>query len=135
MSSQLPLIRQGRKCSQLVDYLSLDGVFSSGPAALLSGLKPSPEPGPPFFSCCNISCWLSTGATSSKAYGLELDQFCQGFSSLLIFPFKMVESASGIIFAIIKAEGVRQMFFPAAVPAVYRAPAAPDTYIIRCATV
>ncbi|KAJ4823502.1 hypothetical protein Tsubulata_044906, partial [Turnera subulata] len=74
-SSQLPLIRQGRKCSQLVDCLSLDGVFSSGPAALLSGLKPSPEPGPPFFSCCNISCWLSTGAISSKAYGLELDQF------------------------------------------------------------
>jgi squalene monooxygenase len=32
------------------------------------------------------------------------------------------QSASGIIFPIIKAEGVRQMFFPATIPAVYRAP-------------
>ncbi|KAF2283798.1 hypothetical protein GH714_015963 [Hevea brasiliensis] len=31
-------------------------------------------------------------------------------------------SASGIIFPIIKAEGVRQMFFPATVPAIYRHP-------------
>jgi len=32
------------------------------------------------------------------------------------------QSASGIILPIIKAEGIRQMFFPATVPAYYRAP-------------
>ena len=34
------------------------------------------------------------------------------------------QSASGIIFPIIKAEGVRQMFFPRTIPAIYRAPPA-----------
>lgn len=33
-----------------------------------------------------------------------------------------LQGASGIIFPIIKAEGVRQMFFPATVAAYYRAP-------------
>lgn len=32
------------------------------------------------------------------------------------------QGASGIIFPIIKAEGVRQMFFPLTVPAYHRAP-------------
>ncbi|KAK8705562.1 hypothetical protein V6N13_049160 [Hibiscus sabdariffa] len=35
---------------------------------------------------------------------------------------RLISGASGIIFPIIKAEGVRQMFFPATVPAYYRAP-------------
>ena len=39
-----------------------------------------------------------------------------------LFP---LQGASGIIFPIIKAEGVRQMFFPATVPAYYRARAPP----------
>ncbi|PRQ38927.1 putative squalene monooxygenase [Rosa chinensis] len=34
--------------------------------------------------------------------------------------FRLILSASGIIFPIIKGEGVRQMFFPATVPAYYR---------------
>lgn len=34
----------------------------------------------------------------------------------------LFQSAAGIIFPIIKAEGVRQMFFPATVPAYYKAP-------------
>ena len=35
----------------------------------------------------------------------------------------MLQGASEILFPIIKAEGVRQMFFPATVPALYgRAP-------------
>ena len=37
----------------------------------------------------------------------------------------VLQSASGIIFPIIKAEGVRQMFFPATVPAYHRARAPP----------
>ena len=43
------------------------------------------------------------------------------FSSCMILTRKW-QGASGIIFPIIKAEGVRQMFFPATVPAYYRAP-------------
>ncbi|GKE98871.1 squalene epoxidase, partial [Tanacetum coccineum] len=35
---------------------------------------------------------------------------------------RLISSASGIIFPIIKSEGVRQMFFPATVPAYYKAP-------------
>ncbi|GER36390.1 squalene monooxygenase [Striga asiatica] len=36
--------------------------------------------------------------------------------------YTLRKGASGIIFPIIKAEGVRQMFFPATLPAYYRAP-------------
>jgi len=39
----------------------------------------------------------------------------------------MKQSASGIIFPIIKAEGVRQMFFPRTIPAIYRAPPTPSS--------
>ncbi|KAM1469192.1 hypothetical protein ACFX14_039884 [Malus domestica] len=35
---------------------------------------------------------------------------------------RLILSASGIIFPIIKAEGVRQMFFSATIPAYYRVP-------------
>lgn len=34
----------------------------------------------------------------------------------------LFQGASGIIFPIIRDEGVRQMFFPATIPAYYRAP-------------
>lgn len=40
-----------------------------------------------------------------------------------IFSF-FSQGAAGIIFPIIKAEGVRQMFFPATIPAYRRAPPA-----------
>ncbi|KAI3962537.1 hypothetical protein MKW92_035378 [Papaver armeniacum] len=80
------------------DYLSLGGVFSSGPVALLSGLNPL------------------------AIYGV----------GRLLLPFpspkrlwigaRLISSASGIIFPIIKAEGVRQMFFPATLSAYYKAP-------------
>ena len=47
---------------------------------------------------------------------------------LLLLPYLTenlsLQGACGIILPIIKAEGVRQMFFPAAVPAYYRAPPA-----------
>ena len=41
---------------------------------------------------------------------------------ILIEQLCLFQGAAGIIFPIIKAEGVRQMFFPATVPAYYRAP-------------
>ncbi|KAL8482091.1 hypothetical protein ACS0TY_028295 [Phlomoides rotata] len=93
------------------DYLSLGGVFSSGPVSLLSGLNPRP---------LSLVCHFFAVAI----YGV----------GRLLLPFpspkrmwigaRLISSATGIIFPIIKAEGVRQMFFPATVPAYYRAPPA-----------
>ncbi|WOK95590.1 squalene monooxygenase-like [Canna indica] len=93
------------------DYLSLGGEFSNGPIALLSGLNPRP-----------LS--LVTHFFAVAIYGV----------GRLLLPFpspkrmwigaKLISGASGIIFPIIKAEGVRQMFFPATVPAYYRTPPA-----------
>ncbi|GFP92730.1 squalene monooxygenase [Phtheirospermum japonicum] len=93
------------------DYLSLGGVFSNGPVSLLSGLNPRP---------LSLVCHFFAVAI----YGVV--------RLLLPFPSpkrmwigaRLISSASGIIFPIIKAEGVRQMFFPATVPAYYRAPPA-----------
>ncbi|KAJ3674060.1 hypothetical protein LUZ60_006052 [Juncus effusus] len=91
------------------DYLSLGGVCSAGPIALLSGLNPRPLSLVAHFFAVAI-------------YGV----------GRLVVPFptvkgmwigtRLISSACGIIFPIIKAEGVRQMFFPAMVPAYYRAP-------------
>ncbi|KAL6012865.1 Squalene epoxidase 1 [Asimina triloba] len=91
------------------DYLSLGGVFSSGPVALLSGLNPRP---------LSLVCHFFAVAL----YGV----------GRLLWPFpspgrmwlgaRLVLGASNIIFPIIKAEGVRQMFFPAIVRAYYRTP-------------
>ncbi|GAB4852414.1 Squalene epoxidase 1 [Ancistrocladus abbreviatus] len=69
----------------------------------------------------------------------EMRQACFDYLSLgvygvgrLLLPFpspkrmwigaRLIYGASGIIFPIIKAEGVRKMFFPSTVPAYYRAP-------------
>nr|ADC32655.1 squalene epoxidase [Aralia elata] len=91
------------------DYLSLGGICSQGPIALLSGLNPRPLSLFPHFFAVAI-------------YGV----------GRLLIPFpspkrmwlgaRLISGASGIIFPIIKSEGLRQMFFPATVPAYYRAP-------------
>ncbi|TYI89129.1 hypothetical protein E1A91_D03G033000v1 [Gossypium mustelinum] len=91
------------------DYLSLGGVFSTGPVALLSGLNPQP-----------LSLVLHFFAVAIYGVGRLLLPF-PSFQRMWIGA-RLIWSASGIIFPIIKAEGVRQMFFPATVPAVYRAP-------------
>ncbi|TYH45012.1 hypothetical protein ES332_D11G235400v1 [Gossypium tomentosum] len=103
------------------DQASLGGDFSTGPVALLSGLNP-----------CPLSLVLHFFAVAIYGIGLLLLPFpslgCMLIGARLISVYTMVQrfplicSASGIIFPIIKAEGVRQMFFPATVPAVYRAP-------------
>jgi squalene monooxygenase len=144
------------------DYLSLGGVFSTGPVSLLSGLNPRPLslvlhffavavfgvgrllvpfPSPKriwigarlISVCISIHHFVFNQSPlhisfSSSAYIVLID-FClllrdgriMKFSNLyhIIFIF---QGASGIIFPIIKAEGVRQMFFPATVPAYHRAP-------------
>ncbi|CAI9769181.1 unnamed protein product [Fraxinus pennsylvanica] len=90
-------------------YLSLGGIFSNGPVSLLSGLNPRP-----------LSLVLHFFAVA--VYGV----------SRLFLPFptpkriwlgaRLLSGASGIIFPIMNAEGFRQMFFPATVPAYYRSP-------------
>ncbi|KAJ4845179.1 Squalene epoxidase 1 [Turnera subulata] len=91
------------------DYLSLGGVFSAGPISLLSGLNPRPLV-------------LVFHFFSVAIYGVG--RLCLPFPSptRIWISARLITGASGIIFPIIRAEGVRQMFFPATVPAYYRAP-------------
>ncbi|GFY90973.1 squalene epoxidase 2 [Actinidia rufa] len=80
------------------DYLSLGGVCSTGPVALLSGLNPRP-----------LSLVLHFFAVAIYGVGR------------LLLPFPSPKRL-WIGARLILAEGVRQMFFPATVPAYYRAP-------------
>ncbi|XP_028801442.1 squalene monooxygenase [Neltuma alba] len=89
------------------DYLSLGGVFSEGPVALLSGLNPKP-----------LSLVLHFFAVAVFGVGRLLLPFPS--PKRIWIGVRLISAASGIIFPIIKAEGVRQMFFPAIVPAYYR---------------
>ncbi|KAL5753191.1 hypothetical protein ACOSQ2_023698 [Xanthoceras sorbifolium] len=91
------------------DYLSLGGVFSNGPVSLLSGLNPRP-----------LSLVLHFFAVAIYGVGRLLLPFPS--PKRMWIGARLISSASGIIFPIIKAEGVRQMFFPATVPAIYRPP-------------
>lgn len=91
------------------DYLSLGGVFSNGPVALLSGLNPRP-----------LSLFLHFFAVAIYGVGRLLLPYPS--PQRVWLGARLLLAASGIIFPIIKAEGVRQMFFPATVPAYYRAP-------------
>ncbi|KAL9461202.1 hypothetical protein AB3S75_004242 [Citrus x aurantiifolia] len=95
------------------DYLSLGGVFSTGPIALLSGLNPRP-----------LSLVLHFFAVAIYGVGRLLLPFPS--PKRMWIGARLISGASGIIFPIIKAEGVRQMFFPATIPAVYRAPPVED---------
>lgn len=91
------------------DYLSLGGIFSTGPISLLSGLNPRP-----------LSLVLHFFAVAVYGVGRLLLPYPS--PRRLWLGARLLSGASGIIFPIIKAEGVRQMFFPATVPAYYRAP-------------
>ncbi|WOL03072.1 squalene monooxygenase [Canna indica] len=92
------------------EYLSLGGVFSTGAVALLSGLNPRP---------------LSLVAHFFAVAIYGVGRLLLPFPSLtrMWLAARLILGASGIIFPIIKGEGVRQMFFPATIPAYYRAPA------------
>ncbi|XP_044479273.1 squalene monooxygenase SE1-like [Mangifera indica] len=91
------------------DHLSLGGIFSTGPVALLSSLNPRP-----------LSLVLHFFAVAIFGVGRLLVPFPSPKGVWI--GARLILGASGIIFPIIKADGVRQMFFPATVPAVYRAP-------------
>uniref|UniRef100_A0A5B6Z696 Squalene monooxygenase n=1 Tax=Davidia involucrata TaxID=16924 RepID=A0A5B6Z696_DAVIN len=96
------------------DYLSLGGVFSNGPVALLSGLNPRP-----------LSLVLHFFAVAVYGVGRLLLPFPS--PKRMWLGARLISGASGIIFPIIKAEGVRQVFFPATVPAYYRVPPSVET--------
>ncbi|CAO2830441.1 unnamed protein product [Amaranthus hypochondriacus] len=89
------------------DYLSLGGVFSNGPISLLSGLNPRP---------------LSLVAHFFAVAVYGVGRLMIPFPSIkrLWLGIRLILGAAGIIFPIMKAEGLRQMFFPATVPAYYR---------------
>lgn len=91
------------------DYLSLGGICSEGPVALLSGLNPRP-----------LSLFLHFFAVA--IYGVGRLMFPFPSARRLWLGARLISGACRIIFPIIKSEGVRQMFFPATVPAYYRAP-------------
>ncbi|KAJ0840853.1 putative squalene monooxygenase [Helianthus annuus] len=92
------------------DYLSLGGACSSGPVGLLSGLNPSPV-------------WLVLHFFAVAVYGFGRLLLPLPTPKRLWIAVRLILGAAGIIFPIIKAEGVRQMFFPAAsVLAYHRAP-------------
>ncbi|KAG2394576.1 Squalene monooxygenase [Vigna angularis] len=91
------------------DYLSLGKIFSGGPIALLSGLNPYP-----------LSLVLHFFAVAFYGVGRLLLPF-PSFERMWVGA-RIVLCAFGIIFPIIKAEGIRQMFLPTSIPAFYRAP-------------
>ncbi|KAL5855220.1 hypothetical protein ACOSQ3_005052 [Xanthoceras sorbifolium] len=91
------------------DYLSLGGVFSNGPIAILSGLNP-----------CPLSLVLHFFSVALFGVGRLLIPYPS--PKRVWIGARLISGASAIILPIIKAEGVRQMFLPAAVPADYRAP-------------
>ncbi|KAF5798790.1 putative squalene monooxygenase [Helianthus annuus] len=90
------------------DYLSLGGICSTGPVGLLSGLNPSPV--------CLVLHFFAVAV-----YGFGRLMLPIPTPKRLWLGVRLILGASGIIFPIIKAEGVRQMFFPASVPAYNRA--------------
>lgn len=91
------------------DYLSLGGEFANGPVSLLSGLNPRP---------LTLVCHFF--AVAIFGVGRLLVPFPS--PKRMWIGARLISGASAIILPIIKAEGVRQMFFPATVPAYYRAP-------------
>ncbi|ONH92128.1 hypothetical protein PRUPE_8G156800 [Prunus persica] len=94
------------------DYLSLGGICSYGPVSLLSGLNPRP-----------MHLFLHFFAVAVYGVGRLMIPFPT--PQRMWLGTRLILGASGIIFPIIKGEGVRQMFFPATIPAYYRAPPAP----------
>ncbi|TXG66731.1 hypothetical protein EZV62_008006 [Acer yangbiense] len=89
------------------DYLSLGGDFTNGPIALLSGLNPRP-----------LS--LVTHFFAVAIYGVGRLLLPFPSPKRMLIGARLISGASSIIFPIIKAEGVRDMFFPASTPAYYR---------------
>lgn len=91
------------------DYLSLGGVFSTGPVSLLSGLNPKP-----------MTLVLHFFSVAIFGVGRLLLPYPSPKRTWL--GARLISDASSIIFPIIRAEGAGQMFFSTAVPAYYSSP-------------
>ncbi|KAK0601121.1 hypothetical protein LWI29_021408 [Acer saccharum] len=88
------------------DYLSLGGDFTNGPIALLSGLNPRP-----------LS--LVTHFFAVAIYGVGRLLLPFPSPKRMLIGARLISGASGIIFPIIKAEGIREMFLPTSMPTYY----------------
>lgn len=91
------------------DYLSLGGVFSSGPIALLSGLNPQP-----------LSLVLHFFAVA--IYGVGRLLLPIPTPGKVLMGAQLIKGAVKIIFPIIAAEGFRKMFFPNTFASYYMKP-------------
>ncbi|KAJ0101444.1 hypothetical protein Patl1_04851 [Pistacia atlantica] len=88
------------------DYLSLGGAFTNGPIAILSGLNPRP-----------LSLVKHFFAVAIYGVGRLLLPFPS--PKRMLISARLILDATSIIFPIIKAEGVREMLFPASMPTNY----------------
>lgn len=118
------------------DYLSLGGMYSQGPIALLSGLNPRPMSLVahffavavygvgrlvlPFPSPKRLSLGVSLLMVRTNHYCLESSYEYDEIARFLICRSFFLQNAYGIIFPIVRSEGVRQMFFPITIPAYNR---------------
>ncbi|KAI3786269.1 hypothetical protein L1987_39830 [Smallanthus sonchifolius] len=91
------------------DYLSLGGMFSNGPIALLSGLNPKPS-----------SLVLHFFSVAIFGIGRLLLPFPSPQRTWL--GVRLILDASGIIFPILKSEGAAQMVLSSPNPAYYKSP-------------
>ncbi|KAD5318391.1 hypothetical protein R6Q59_000435 [Mikania micrantha] len=91
------------------DYLSLGGIFSNGPIALLSGLNPKPS-----------SLVLHFFSVAIFGVGRLLLPFPSPQRTWL--GVRLILDASGIIFPILKSEGASQMLTWSPNPAYYKSP-------------
>ncbi|RZS07242.1 hypothetical protein BHM03_00038039 [Ensete ventricosum] len=93
------------------DCLSLGGGFSSDSTALFGGLIASP---------LHLIIHFLVVVTYGVGHLMLPIPSVQGLRSSA----RLMSAAAGIILPLMKAEGVRQTFFPSTFPAYYRAPPA-----------
>ncbi|XP_009773880.1 squalene epoxidase 3-like isoform X2 [Nicotiana sylvestris] len=91
-------------------YLRLGGIFTNGAIGLLAGLNPTP-----------LGFAFQFIAVAVYTFGRLLLPFPT--PNAILRGARLLYVAIDMIFPIIKAEGIRQMFFPASLPAYYSAPA------------
>ncbi|CAI9115730.1 OLC1v1016716C1 [Oldenlandia corymbosa var. corymbosa] len=87
------------------DYLSLGGIFSTGPVSLLSGLNPKP-----------MTLVMHFFAVAIYGVGRLLIPFPSLQRTFL--GARLIWDASSIIFPIVKAEGIKQMVFPVSIDSI-----------------
>jgi squalene monooxygenase len=106
------------------DYLRLGGIYAQGPISLLSGLNPRP-----FILVAHFFMVALYGVrpdAREAARQLQLTSACHFQVGRLLLPvptprsifmgMRLLLGASAIILPIIRAEGLRAVFFPALVP-------------------